>query len=403
MKILHTSDWHLGKKLDNFSRHEEQHLVLDEIVRIADKEQVDAVIIAGDLFDTFNPPIESIELFYRSLNRLCKNGLRPVIAIAGNHDSPDRIEAPDPLARESGIILVGYPNTEIRKFKNDAGLELTNTGKGFIELKIPKADSLLRIVLNPYANQYRMKTFLGVENQEEELRTVLQNSWQETAKKYCDEKGVNILVSHMFFINEGVEIPDEPDDEKPILHVGGVQAVYPKNIPQEIQYVALGHLHRKQTVSVSPCPLVYSGSPISYSFSEANQEKYVCVVDVQAGEKAKIKEVLLTKGQKLLRKKFDDIDEAVSWLENNQDALVELTIVSDDFLTADERKRLKNAHGQIISIVPEVKSAMNKTQKEAGIDISKSIDKLFVDYFKYRHGQEPNSELIDLFKEVVSK
>lgn len=403
MKILHTSDWHLGKKLDNFSRHDEQLHVLDEIVEIANTERVDAIIVAGDLFDAFNPPIESVELFYRTLRRLCKNGKRPVIAIAGNHDSPDRIEAPDPLARESGIVLVGYPNTEIRKFKNDVGLELTNTDKGFIELKIPQVEQPLRIVLNPYANQYRMKTFLGAENQEDELRSILQESWQGLSNKYCNDKGVNILVSHMFFVKEGAEMPEEPDDEKPILHIGGVQAVYPENIPEEIQYAALGHLHRKQMVSSSPCPVVYSGSPISYSFSEANQKKYVCVVDVKAGKEAKLKDIELKNGRELLRKKFDDIDKAVEWLESKPDALVELTIVSDDFLTAGERKRLKNAHGQIINIIPEVKSETNKKQGKSGIDISKSMDDIFVDYFKYKHGQSPNDELLDLFKEVIGK
>jgi len=107
MKILHTSDWHLGKRLENFSRLDEQIAVLDEICTIADKENIDAVLVAGDLFDTFNPPTEAVELFYRSLKKLSKNGSRPVIAIAGNHDSPDRIESPDPLARECGIIFAG--------------------------------------------------------------------------------------------------------------------------------------------------------------------------------------------------------------------------------------------------------------------------------------------------------
>jgi len=283
MKILHTSDWHLGKKLDNYSRHEEQQAVLEEIVKLADNEKVDAVIISGDMFDTFNPPIESIELFYRILKRLSKNGKCPVIVIAGNHDSPDRIEAPDPLARESGIVLVGYPNTEIPKFKNDAGLEVINTNAGFAELKIEGIKYPLRIIFNPYANQFRMKRFLGVENEEEELRNVLQESWTKLSNQYCDNKGVNVLVSHMFFVNKGAEFPEEPDDEKPILHVGGVQAVYSQNIPPDIQYVALGHLHRKQMVSNKPCPVIYSGSPVSYSFSEANQTKYICIVDIEPG------------------------------------------------------------------------------------------------------------------------
>ena len=403
MKILHTSDWHLGKKLDNFSRHEEQQAVLEEIVEIAENEQVDAVIIAGDLYDTYNPPIESVELFYRTLKRLSKNGKRPVIAIAGNHDSPDRIEAPDPLARESGIILVGYPNTKIRKFKNEAGLDVLNSDDGFLELQIPGTNYPLRIVLNPYANQFRMKTYLGVENEEEELRNILQDSWTKLSNQYCDNEGVNILISHMFFVKEGAVLPEEPDDEKPILHVGGVQAIYPKNIPENIQYVALGHLHRKQTVSNEPCPIIYSGSPVSYSFSEANQTKFVCVVDVEPGVEAKVNDIVLTKGRKLERKKFDNINEAVTWLETNKESLVELTMISDDFLTAEERKRLKNAHDHIITMIPEVKSAMGEKKKSTSIDISRSMEELFTDYFKHKQGQSPNEELLDLFKEVISK
>jgi exonuclease SbcD len=104
MKILHTADWHLGKRLDSFSRIDEQVLVMNEIVDIADRENVDLVIIVGDLFDAFNPGVEAIELFYRTIKRLTKNGIRPVLAIAGNHDSPYLIDALDPLARASGII-----------------------------------------------------------------------------------------------------------------------------------------------------------------------------------------------------------------------------------------------------------------------------------------------------------
>ena len=93
MKILHTADWHLGKKLDRFSRIEEQIDLMNEIVEIAESENVDLVLIAGDLFDTFHPPTEAVDLFYKTLKRLSKNGKRPVIAIAGNHDSPSLIDA----------------------------------------------------------------------------------------------------------------------------------------------------------------------------------------------------------------------------------------------------------------------------------------------------------------------
>ena len=99
MKILHTADWHLGKRLERFERLPEQEVVLEEICEIADRENVDVVLVAGDLYDSFNPTIEATELFYKILRRLTQDGKRPVVAIAGKHDSPTRIEAPNPLAR----------------------------------------------------------------------------------------------------------------------------------------------------------------------------------------------------------------------------------------------------------------------------------------------------------------
>jgi len=138
MKILHTADWHLGKKLNDFSRMDEQRQVLEEIVAIADKEAVDVVLVAGDLFDTFNPPNEAIELLYKTVHRLAKNGERAVIAIAGNHDSADRIEAPDPLARECGIIFTGYPDTKIPIFTLDSGLKVTKSFLSYNYLKVKK-------------------------------------------------------------------------------------------------------------------------------------------------------------------------------------------------------------------------------------------------------------------------
>ena len=266
MKILHTADWHLGKRLEKFSRLEEQREVLEEIIQTADKEEVDAILIAGDLFDNYNPSTEAVELFYKTLKRLSNNGKRAVVAIAGNHDSPDRIEAPDALARECGILFAGYPGTSISPCELESGICVAQSEPGFIELKLPFQNPKLRLLLTPYANEYRLKTFLGVEGSEEELRQVLARKWAELADKYCDNEGVNILVSHLFMMKKGETPPQEPDDEKPILHVGGAQAVYSENIPKQIQYAALGHLHRYQVIDNKPCPVVYSSSPLSYSF-----------------------------------------------------------------------------------------------------------------------------------------
>jgi exonuclease SbcD len=405
MKILHTSDWHLGKRLEDFSRIEEQQAVLQEICEIADREQVDAILVAGDLFDTFNPPTEAVDLFYKTLKRLSNNGHRPVIAIAGNHDSPDRIEAPDPLARECGIIFAGYPNSVVPPFELESGLKVLHSEEGFLELKLPGIETSLRLLLTPYANEFRLKTYLGHENSEEELRTVLQQKWQELAEKYCDNKGVNLLVTHLFVVKMGDTLPEEPADEKPILHVGGAQVIYTENIPKQIQYTAIGHLHRMHRVDSVPGPVYYSGSPLSYSFAEANQKKYVLLVEAEPGKVATVHELELTKGKKLLRKRAEGIDEALLWLSENPDCLVELTMVTDTYLTAQERKQLSAAHDGIVAIIPEVKNTSDlETGNMKNIDLTRTMEELFTDYFRHKNkGQEPNEEIMKLFAEILAE
>lgn len=404
MKLLHTSDWHLGKRLEDFSRIEEQQLVLQEICDIADLEQVHAVIVSGDLFDTFNPPTEAVDLFYKTLKRLTNNGKRPVIAIAGNHDSPDRIEAPDPLARECGIIFTGFPNSVVPTFELESGLKVLQSTEGFLELRIPGTSEPLRLLLTPYANEFRLKTFLGHEDSEEELRILLQDKWKELATKYCDDCGINILATHLFVMKNGGDQLEEPADEKPILHVGGAQIIYSANIPTQIQYTALGHLHRMNKIDSAPCPVYYSGSPLSYSFAEANQKKYVLLIDAQPGEEVHVREVELTKGRKLLRKRAEGIEEALEWLSENPDCLVELTMVTETYLTAHDRKRLGGAHNGIVTIIPEVKNATGMSSgSKKNIDLSKNMEELFADYFMHTKGQAPNAELMALFTELLAE
>ncbi len=404
MKILHTSDWHLGKRLDNFSRMEEQQAVLQEICEIAERENIDASLIAGDLFDSFNPPTEAIDLFYKTLKRLSRNGYNPVIAIAGNHDSPDRIEVPHPLARECGIIFAGYPNTVITPFELDCGLKIMQKDEGFLELQLPGRSEPLRIILTPYANEYRLRACFGQENSDEKLRIVLREKWQKLANCFCDQKGVNILVSHLFMVAKGDKLPEEPDDEKPILHVGGAQPVYTEDVPIQIQYAALGHLHRMHCVDNQPSPAYYSGSPLSYSFAEANQKKYVLIIEAEPGEQATVRKIELTRGKPLIRKRAEGIQEALSWLNEHPDALVELTLVTDSFLTAMEHRQLQSVHPGIVSIIPEVNNAENRFDSNCRqIDLSKSIEELFRDYFIHEKGQEPNDELMNLFTEILAE
>jgi DNA repair protein SbcD/Mre11 len=400
IRILHTADWHLGKKLDHFSRLEEQIEVMQEICTIADEQEVDVVVVAGDLFDAFNPPVESIDLFYKTLKVLSKNGQRAVIAIAGNHDSPDRIDAPNPLAKECGILFIGSPETVVDKFSIKDSFEVTKSEPHFFEIKLEKFEFPVRILATPYANETRLKTYLGAENKEEELNNLLKAKWDEIATKYCDNKGVNILTTHLYMLKRGGEILEEPEGEKP-LKVGNADVVYTDCIPSEIQYTALGHLHSYQKVGGHKNPVVYSSSPLAYSFSEVGREKKVVLIDASPDKEVVLTPISLTKGRVLHRVKFDDIDLAVQWLVENPNTLVELTLVSDQFIASDDLKRIHESHDGIIHIIPIITESVVEDDTRNNVNLDQDINGLFNDFFKYKKGQLPNEELTDLFKEVL--
>lgn len=405
MKILHTADWHLGKRLEHFARFPEQIQVLSEICAIADAEDVDAVLIAGDLFDTYNPASESVDLFYKTLKKLSNDGRRLVVAIAGNHDSPERIEAPDPLARECGIVFSGFPFTRIPEMKLETGLEIVKSEPGFIEVKLPGSVFPLRIILTPYANEFRMKTYLGSGDENEEMRQLLQAHWSELATQFCDDQGVNVLVSHLYVMQKDGIPEEEPEEEKSILHLGGAQAIYTENIPGQVQYVALGHLHKNHSVDAKPCPVVYAGSPVSYSFSETDQDKFVVIVDVQPGQAAQVRNVELVSGKRLLRFRAENgVEEALEWLAANQEALVEITVVTRTFLTAQDRKKLMQSHPGIVTLLPETEQKVVSDMRTRNvIDLGQNMETLFAQYFMSKNNIEPNEELLELFKEIKAE
>lgn len=400
MKILHTADWHLGKRLDRFSRLEEQVLVMNEIVQIADEQNVDLVLIAGDLFDNFNPGVEAAELFYKTLKRLSLNGKRPVIAISGNHDSPNLINAPDPLARECGIILIGHPKAEIIPFGTEY-FNITHSKEGFIELKIDGIDFPVRILHTPFANEIRLKEYFG-ENKEEEINKVLSQEWKNLADQFCDDAGVNLLTAHLYMNKRGTEILEEPEGEKPIK-IGNADLIFSDSIPEQIQYTALGHLHGFQNIGTKEKPVIYSSSPLCYSFSEAGQAKYVSIIDAEPGKTVSYEKKLLKSGRALVRKTFSSIEDTVQWLGENPNTFIELTLESETFLTADERRLIYQSHNGIVHLIPKVRNLELGESQTHEINLSQDIDLLFKDYFKSKNGgQEANEELMNLFNEILN-
>ncbi|WP_199707997.1 metallophosphoesterase family protein [Algoriphagus lacus] len=404
LKILHTADWHLGKRLQEYSRLEEQRLVLDEICQIADRESVDLIVLAGDIFDSFNPAHEAVELLYKTLRKLSDYGKRPIIAISGNHDSTQFVEAPDPLARELGIIFYSRFDSVIPLGKLDSGVEITRSESGFVELKLPQHEFPTRILLAPYANEVSLRIHLGEEDREGEFRSVLSNKWQELADKYCDDLGVNLFVGHFFFTREGEQPEVEPESERPILHVGGTQALFTKNIPSQIQYAALGHLHRYHAVSHDTVPVVYSSSPLAYSFSEADQEKKVVLIEAQPGKPVAYKPIGLKQGRPLYRVKFDQLDKTLQWLEENPNCFVEITYETEQSIDASTRKAIMKAHDGIVNLIPQLKNPLGQESFQLHVDdLSKDVESLFRMFYQSEKGQEPNPEILSLFKEIISQ
>ncbi|MBF8456231.1 exonuclease subunit SbcD [Kaistella sp. G5-32] len=398
MKILHTADWHLGKKLDRFSRLEEQILVLEEIIEIADEKDVDLVLIVGDLFDNFNPGVEAIELFYKTLKRLTSNGRRPVIAISGNHDSPYLIDSPDPLARECGIILIGHPNAKVQPMELEH-FKITNSTEGFFEIQLKNQNFPVRILHTPYASEVRLKEYFG-ENKEAELNRVLAENWAENAENFCDEKGVNLLMAHLYMNKKGAAILEEPEGEKPIK-IGNADLIFSESIPPQIQYTALGHLHAFNNIGTPEKPVVYSSSPLCYSFSEAGQTKSVSIIDAEPNQNVTFEKVLLKTGKSLHRKSFDSVEKTVEWLSENPNCLVEITLESETFLKAEERKQIYNAHGGIVHLIPKVKNQEFNENNLSEINLGQELLPLFKDYFKSKNaGQDANEDLIKLFQEI---
>jgi len=400
MKILHTADWHLGKRLDRFSRLEEQVLVMNEIVQIADEQNVDLVLVAGDLFDNFNPSVEATELFYKTLKRLSLNGKRPVIAISGNHDSPNLIDAPDPLARECGIILIGHPKAKINPFELEH-FKISNSTEGFIELQLKHHNFPVRILHTPYANEIRLKEYFG-ENKEEELNRVLAENWKKIADEFCDPNGINLLIAHLYMNKKGAPILEEPEGEKPIK-IGNADLIFSDIIPSQIQYTALGHLHGFQNIGTEEKPVVYSSSPLCYSFSEAGQTKYVSIIEAEPDKTVSFKKIALKNGKCLIRKTFDSVENTIYWLNENSNTLLELTLESETFLKAEERKLIFQSHNGIVHLIPKVKNQDFNEKQLKDINLNQDIQSLFKDYFKSKNGgQEANEDLINLFNEILN-
>lgn len=402
MRILHTSDWHLGKSLENINRMDEQEQFVDQLCDIAEQEKIDLVLVAGDVFDTYNPSSAAEELFYDAIDRLNCGGRRGVIVIAGNHDNPERLCAASPLAYKNGIILLGYPASDAGIYKiNRGNVIVKESGPGWLELHISNCEQNAVILTLPYPSEARLDQMLCSKLDESEIQEAYSDKigslFTALSKKFRDDT-VNLVVSHIF-MREGRESESERT-----LQVGGALTVDPAVLPENAHFAALGHLHRPQPVENASCPAFYSGSPLAYSFSETDYCKAVYIVDAVPGSKAVVKELYLSCGRPLRKwKAVDGIAQAIKWCEEGRDAnaWIDLEVFTDRALTMEEQKKLRRLNPGIINIRPVIKSELMEFSDYENRE-NKKIDELFRDYYKYKTGMEISEELMGTFLDVLN-
>ncbi len=276
MRILHTSDWHVGKTLKGHSRLDEQERVLREIVGIARAHEVDAVLVAGDLYDTAAPSAPAQQLVIRTLMGLAQDGI-PVVAIAGNHDHAPTLDAYRPLAGASGITLVGQVRTA------DRG--------GVVEFTARSTGERATVAVLPFLSQryavraVELVTRTPAENTAEydqNLRDIL----GRLTAGFRDD-AVNLVMAHLTVLNGKMGGGERAAQS--IFEYAVPATIF----PVETHYVALGHLHRRQRMD-APCPVHYCGAPLAVDFGEQQNTPVVCLVEAAPGVPATVTDIPIT-------------------------------------------------------------------------------------------------------------
>lgn len=401
MRILHTSDWHLGKTLEGRERLPEQEGFIEEISDIADREKVDLILIAGDIFDTTNPPARAESLFYQAIYQLSRGGRRGVVIIAGNHDNPERLRASDPLAEQLGITLLGFPKDQANLLLKQSGrVRRLQSGPGWLEIAIPNCEHTAMIIALPYPSEQRLKEVLINKLDEQELQKSYSERlgllFQQLSTNYRQDT-VNLCMSHLFVAG------GKTSDSERTLSVGGAYTVESSMLPKKAQYIALGHLHRPQKIGQGTEQIRYSGSPLSYSFSEAGQVKQVNIIHCLPGSKAEVEEIPLSSGKPLaVWQAREGLEQAIKWCEQNRDprAWIDLHIHLSQPLEPQQIKLLKEMRPDIVNIKPILPEMERAVEFENRLNLPVEI--LFKEFYYQNYHMEPEDDLVQLFLNLIN-
>jgi exonuclease SbcD len=374
MKILHTSDWHLGRQFHGISLIEDQKFVLEQIIEVALKEKVDVVLISGDIYDRSIPPIQAISLLNETLFKLSMQNNIPVILIAGNHDSHERISFGSKQMMESNLHIIG-----------------------------PLTHTLRPIILNddygpvyfygiPYVEPVVVRDIFKRDKKVEKIKTHDQALEYLTRKIDTNDKRT-VVLSHCF-----IDGSDECDSER-VLSIGGADRVSYKHF-EKFSYTALGHLHSWQFRGQKT--IQYSGSILKYSFSEQKHIKGVNLVTLDETGSALIERIPLKPRRNLrsIEGEFKDILNRGKSDENTDDYL--LIKLTDPHTILDPMVKLREVYPNILHLERVGLIFENKATKENKIK-NKSEFNIFNDFFKQVTDLELTTDQQEYLLKIIDK
>lgn len=378
MRILHTADWHVGRRLGRHDRTDEMREALDEVAQIADDEQVDLVLVAGDVFDRATPPVESLSLGLTALLRLARG--RPVVVVAGNHDAPELFDALAPLLRDRGVHVIG-------------------------RVKSPKAGGLLgpddlgvpAVVAGfPFLREGRVVDFMAETGTwygtYAQRIAALTDAYNTALVERAGTDLVPILVAH--FMVSGVRVSRSERE----LHIGDAYTATAQAIPPGPQYVALGHIHAPQPVPGAPVPAAYAGSLLPMDFGEAGEAKRIVIVDVEPGRLATLRSVPIHAGRPLHQVR-GTWEEVAARADELVDSYLDLTIA-----VGGPDPELGRRAAALFPYLVRVRAERPvQARRERPTDARPSDDELYASFVRATTGEEPPPALIQLFRDTMEE
>ena len=382
MKILHTSDWHLGKRLGRYERTQEFAAALAEVARIADEHAVDLVLVSGDIWDRPIPPMDALTMGLDAMLGLAQE--RPVVAVAGNHDSPEFFEALAPLLRPRNVFLVG----DVKR-PTDGGLI------GPSELGVPAVVAAFPFLREGRVVDFMLEAGTWYRTYADKVAAITA-AYNEALVKRAGHDAVPILMAH--FLVSGVKLDRSSPRGERELHMGDAYAATAQAIPPGPQYVAMGHIHAPQRVPGAPVPAEYAGSLLPLDFGEAGEHKRVVVIDVEPGSLAVPETVAIEGGRRLVRVtgSWDEIEARAPELEAS---FLDLTV-----RTAGTDTTLAERARETFPFLVKVRAQRpGSAERERVSKDHRSWEELYAAFYLREHGEAAPADLLTLLHDVLEE